>query len=731
MTFLNPFVLVGLAAASIPLILHLLNLRKLQTIEFSSIRFLQELQKTSIRKLKIRQWLLLVVRTLLIVALVFAFARPALTGSAAGIVGSRAATTMIVFIDDSPSMVVRGEHGELFTLARRVASSLFSLAHQGDHVSMIPLSALVGAHSELPPGTEFTSPEALDKLEVSHETAPYHEAILAAQKIAARTTNANQECYLITDGQATQFRLPEGADDTSRVPQNRLRVFVLEIPHQVPANMGIDEVTLRSQIIARGRPVTVRATVSNSGDAAVRNAVISGYLGGTRVAQQTVDVAARSTAGVDFTIIPKASGVLDAYIQLESDDFEDDNRRWFVLNVPDSINVLLLGAGTEDTRLASLALLPGGDPALAGLFRVRSAPETDLPSVDLTSVDVLALCNVHDISEIEGERISQFVRSGGGLAVFPGPKSDVASYNATLFRKLGLPPASPPSGAVMDSTAAGGSQLTFDRVDFAHPVFADLFEHQPGKKTTNPSVESPKIRRSVGISAGPRGRSIITLPGGRDFLDEYNAGAGRIFIFAVDAGLAWSDFAVKGIFAPLLHRTMIYLSAADKTFRSFTTGQEIEFLHRFRHMSDDMSFIVTGPSGVEERVAPRREMASGFAVFSTSNSAEPGVYALSTSHTGRNTANTRIAAAAVNIDPRESDLRIAGKDLLDEFRQRSGIEADRFRVLSSEAPVLRDIEESRFGVELWRYFLGLAILLALAEMLLARTRSHTTDPGAS
>lgn len=107
MTFLNPFVLFGLAAASIPLILHLLNLRKLRTIEFSSLRFLKELQKTSMRRIRFRQILLLVLRTLLVIALVLAFSRPALRGSFAGLGGAEAASTMVVMLDDSPSMTDR------------------------------------------------------------------------------------------------------------------------------------------------------------------------------------------------------------------------------------------------------------------------------------------------------------------------------------------------------------------------------------------------------------------------------------------------------------------------------------------------------------------------------------------------------------------------------------------------------------------------------------------------
>ena len=70
MTFLNPIALIGLLAAGIPILLHMFNLRKLKTIEFSTLSFLKELQKTKIRRLKLRQLLLLLLRTLLVVFMV-------------------------------------------------------------------------------------------------------------------------------------------------------------------------------------------------------------------------------------------------------------------------------------------------------------------------------------------------------------------------------------------------------------------------------------------------------------------------------------------------------------------------------------------------------------------------------------------------------------------------------------------------------------------------------------
>ena len=106
MTFLNPLALFGLAAAAIPVLLHLFNLRKLRRVEFSTLAFLKELQRTRIRRLKLRQLLLLILRTLIVIVLVLAFSRPTLKGALAGSMGSHAKISAALIIDDSYSMTL-------------------------------------------------------------------------------------------------------------------------------------------------------------------------------------------------------------------------------------------------------------------------------------------------------------------------------------------------------------------------------------------------------------------------------------------------------------------------------------------------------------------------------------------------------------------------------------------------------------------------------------------------
>jgi len=64
--FLNSTVLLAASAALIPLLIHLFSRRRVRVVEFSSLKYLKEMQKRQLRRLKIRQWLLLILRMLIV-----------------------------------------------------------------------------------------------------------------------------------------------------------------------------------------------------------------------------------------------------------------------------------------------------------------------------------------------------------------------------------------------------------------------------------------------------------------------------------------------------------------------------------------------------------------------------------------------------------------------------------------------------------------------------------------
>ena len=132
MTFLNPLVLFALVAAAIPLAIHLFNFRRPRRIDYSSLAFLAELQISATRRLRVQRWLLLALRTLAIVCLVLAFARPTLHADASWMGGGK--WSVAVVIDPSLSMALRSERGAYIDQVRSRAQALIASLDPSDEV---------------------------------------------------------------------------------------------------------------------------------------------------------------------------------------------------------------------------------------------------------------------------------------------------------------------------------------------------------------------------------------------------------------------------------------------------------------------------------------------------------------------------------------------------------------------------------------------------------------------
>ncbi len=125
MSFLQPWMLWGLPLIALPVIIHLINQRRYQTVPWAAMAFLLTANKMSSGYAKIRRYLILAARTLAVAGLVFAVARPLSSGWLGLAVGSRVDTTIII-VDRSPSMAAAASDGQtnLASLTRQLMESL-------------------------------------------------------------------------------------------------------------------------------------------------------------------------------------------------------------------------------------------------------------------------------------------------------------------------------------------------------------------------------------------------------------------------------------------------------------------------------------------------------------------------------------------------------------------------------------------------------------------------------
>jgi hypothetical protein len=712
MTFLNPIVLVGLVAAAVPVLIHLLNLRKLRTIEFSSLAFLKDLQRSSIRRLKLRQILLLVLRTLLVLAIVVAFARPALRGSMMGLPSGEASASMVILLDDSPSMGLANEHGTLLAQAQETVEGIVAQAGEDDRLMLIPLSTLPSGNERPAEGREAVT-KVLRELRPTAVSVPYGEALRRARTLLADAPEAQREVYLLGDGQATQF---EG-DSTRMEEDPRLGVFVLAVRPSSTENLAAGPVELRSQILAPGRALDVACELSNFGESAAAGIVASLYFDSVRVAQQSSTIQGRVSHTVLLNAIARRAGTIAGTVQLDDDPLVIDNTSYFTVTVPERVSVLIAGAEGPETHLPELALTLGGDTTIAARFEVTTVQESRLPFAQFAAYDAVLLSGVSRFSEAEAARLASYVRDGGGLVIFPGAATDLQNYNRVLLDRLGLPAATVRD--LSGSPGAQGSFLSFASIDVDHPLFTGMFEQErAGTPRAGLPIESPRITRVVApIGAG---HTIIGLAGGAPFLTEFRIGQGKVMVFGVDAGAGWSDFPFKGIYAPLLHQMILYLSTHTDVPERYTTGTGMELTLQAVSSPGEV-FVLRSPDGTDERLVPSGTSASGTIGFRAGPPGETGFYHLVRQGPGK---EEPLLTVPVNLPRRESDLSAASREQMSEFLQHSGVQSERIRWIESPANVGQTLHEARYGVDLWRHFLILALLLALAEMVVARDRTR-------
>jgi hypothetical protein len=244
--------------------------------------------------------------------------------------------------------------------------------------------------------------------------------------------------------------------------------------------------------------------------------------------------------------------------------------------------------------------------------------------------------------------------------------------------------------------------IRFSETDFNHPLFENIFMDEKKKQ-----IESPEIYSYYKINPGAKGKSIIKLEDESSFLSEYTVSEGKILLFSASPVFSWSDFPIKGIFAPLVTKSVMYLSAYNKSEVNYFAGESINVNVSERTLPQ---IKVVRPDNSEEFINIDENQKTDFISYSLTSLA--GSYKF---YSGEKL----VASANVNPDPAESVTEYLSESEFDDYLEKINFNGRHIRIDKNENPA-QMILQARFGSELWRYFVLIAILLALVEMTIAR-----------
>ncbi|MEZ5357877.1 MAG: BatA domain-containing protein [Candidatus Zixiibacteriota bacterium] len=684
--FLNTAVLAAAAAALLPFLLHLFSKRKVKIVPFSSIAYLKAMQKNQVRAIKIKQLLLLVLRTLIILAVVLAFARPATTG---GYLGSHASVSAVIVIDNSASMGYAAANGLYFELAIRKARSLLEMFGPEDEIAVLATNGILSTPAtERAFGNTSAANDVLDDITLTDSRANLTESVTLAKELLDGSSNLNRELYIISDFQQSSLTSENKAKDVEA------RTYLVDVTEGNIANNGIIDVDLGNRLIEVGTEFPLTTTIKTFASDSREDILVSLYIDGRRMSQDGIRLNAGESGQIVFPVTVSNPGFHSGSIELSDDDLLADNVRYFSFFIPDNFNILIVGNSGVDARLTELALAP--DEKLRRHWSVTKITYQQLASARLNEYDVVYLINDASLASGDVNRLKNYVRNGGGLFVNVGREADSAAFNSQLSEMLGV---SLTSEFPKQFSRSGFFQLS--QLDLEHPILS-VFSDDANAGTL--SFKSYAIVKSQLNSENPA-RILGRFSDGSPAITVNKFGRGRTMYMGCDLNPDISDITLHPFFVPFLVRSSEFLSSGfSAATDNITTGESVRRTPG-RDFNVKNEFTLIEPDSTRRIVTA--QVLDDVKAIDCGRLDKAGIYRIMNG-------TTESDRLAVNIPVEEGDLYRADWENLE-----AQFNASRMPQTTNLASF---VSEQRFGRELWQYFILVAILLMVLEMIVARDK---------
>ena len=581
----------GAAMAAIPVLLHLFMRPTPKHVVFPALRLIRERQKRSKKKMRIKNWLLLAARMLVLALMALALARPRLH-SETPLGDDSVPTALGLVFDTSLSMGYKQNDRTLLDLAKERALEL---------IDRVPDSSLVfTADSASPASKTGRSPAAarqwINDLAVHAVNRPLNIAVGEVYEAVVECDRPRREVYVLSDLAKTSWDLgrpAEGLDKVAKAgetPGGKVATVVLRLgpPAAERENVSIDEMEIPSGVASTGDPVEVRGLVRSHGSKPASR-VVEFYMGGVEKGQQpvkkgqtTVEIAPGGQAEVQFFTPPrlKEGEVHRAELRVTGapDPLAFDDARYISFQARPPMKVLVVSDLDDDADFVALALDPEPGAGAARTYQVVRARGTELTTKYRDSLKDHAAVFLLDVAVLDDSAwglLNAYVHEGGGLVVGAGVRCRPDNYNGPIPSQI-LP-------AQLDApTPTQPNAATFGKVaDVTHPLFDRYVEGYDSQFSIMPVYKYWKLKTPNA------GRTLLTFADGAPALLErtfQGARTGRVLMWTTPLArrvqrsdpAAWNELPNLSywVFPVVMNLTVPYLSGSTGEKLVFDAGED-------------------------------------------------------------------------------------------------------------------------------------------------------------
>lgn len=491
MQFKHPEILYFLFLLLIPILVHLFQLRRFKKEYFTNVQFLKELSLQTRKSSKIKKWLLLAIRLLILTALIIAFAQPFFAAKDANAITNE---TYIV-VDNSFSMQAQGQKGPLL---KRILEDL------QQHLTEDQTFSLITSSESFWDTDIKSSQKEIQNLNYSPSEFSLNQVL---SQIKSRKTPFQKDVIIISDFINTDTKSLEKID-------KEFNTFLVPVKAEQKNNISIDSVFIKE---TSDKFYEIGFQLTNFGTE--KTEIPLGIYNENKLIAKSIVKFDNAKKEVFFTL-PKQA--FNGYASITDNGLTYDNELYFSISEPKKINILSIGSADKSKFLS----------------KIYNASEFNYSNVELNALnynllekqDVILLNELAEIPQALQTTLSDFAKKDGNIIVIPSSASKIEELNNWL-KNL---------GNIRFSQNENNKKL-ITKISFSHPIYRNVFE----KNVTNFQFPSVNKQFAVSTTSAP----VLRFEDDSPFITAI----GKVYVFSAALNKENSNFQNSPLIVPTFY----------------------------------------------------------------------------------------------------------------------------------------------------------------------------------
>jgi hypothetical protein len=672
MRFANPTILFALSAVSIPILIHLFNLRKFKRVLFTNVQLLKEVQQQTIKQHRLKHLLVLLSRILFILFLVFAFAKPFIPSSKQSI--RQGVNYTSIYIDNSFSMNLQNEDGVLLEQAKNKAKEIISAYQASDKFQIISNDLAAQSQQFLTKEETF---KAIDELKISPNFCALTSVMNRQNSLFATVNAINKNCFYLSDFQKNTIdKQLKQVIDTSI---NYRMVYFNASPIQ---NISIDSVWFDAPIHLANQAEKLIIKVSNHSAEAIKDLPINLQLNNQSKALITIDIASNATKIDTIFYTNNSSRIQKGIVAIASEQLPFDDQYYFGYEIAENIPVLLINGNTLSSKYIQSVY------QTEAIIKLSVNAFEQINYADFNNYETIILNEPTYLSDGLMAMLQQVVADGKSLIIIPSEKTNFPALNK-LLNTFQIP----------NFIALQANEKKIKELNISDKIFAGVFNNF-SENMQFPTIKKYFSQQNTALEA------ILKLNDGTVVLQKNKYKKGSVYLYSFSLDPSFGDFAKHPLMVPLFLR-IPQISNYDLQL-AYEIGKQnrLNISTISNPISEQNQYLLT--IGSQQWIPEWKIINSNTYLLIPAEINQAGWLTLQNKQ-------QNIRAIALNYNRSESNLNYLNSSALSDFGFKTAIIYE-----ASFHNFKNTIAQDNFGLQLWKICVILALVFLASEVLILR-----------